>query len=86
MVQATRQFFSLLTLALTTLSTGYAAPTARATVRATARAPPSCATSLDQNVLLYVRSNDSSSEYQLQLTRTPENYDGFTEYVLIVSP
>jgi hypothetical protein len=89
MVQATRQFFSLLTLALTTLSTGYAAPTARVTVRATARAPSDCAASIDQNVLLYARPtdaySDSSSEYQLQLTRTPENYDGFTEYVMIVS-
>jgi hypothetical protein len=74
MVQATRQFFSLLALAFTTLNTAYAAPTARA---------PDCATSLTPNVLLYVRA--PQYERQLQLIRSPANTEGFTDHLLMVS-
>jgi hypothetical protein len=76
MVQATRQFFSLLALAFATLSTGYAAPTARA---------PTCATSLDPYVLLYVKATGASTEQQLQVTRTPVDTPGSVDYYLIVS-
>jgi hypothetical protein len=68
-----RQLFSLLALAFTTISTVYAAPTARS---------PTC--SVDPYLLLYVK-NGASAEQQIEVTRTKEDHEGYVDYVWIVS-
>lgn len=74
MVQSTRRFFSLITLAVATLTTAYAAPTKR-----------DCVTDLTQNVLISARLSGTPDALPLQLTRTPEDHTGYTDYVWIVS-
>lgn len=74
MVQATRHFFSLAALAFATLTTAYAAPSKRA-----------CVADLTQNVLLSALVPGGTEAIPLELQRTPQDYVGYTDHVLIVS-
>jgi hypothetical protein len=81
MVQTTSQLVALLTFALGSLTTGYAAPTARAS--------NDCGTDITAPFLLSVRPYDSTSasdEHPLELFQKSQDIPGATtDYVLTVS-
>ena len=79
MVQATSQFVTLVTFALGALTTGYAAPTARAS--------NDCGTDRSVPILLSVRPVDSSSdEHPIELFQKSQSIaDATTDYVWTVS-
>lgn len=79
MVQTTSQFVALLTFALGTLTTGYAAPTARAS--------NDCGTNLTMPLLLSVTPIGSSTEeHPIELFQKSQDIAGATtDYVWTVS-